>query len=107
MSDGIVKRRRFNGVRVQFERADPSVGIMSESFSAWPTYSDDEDRGPWCCLIDFIAGTFEWKDSETGKTCPRPGHDGILTERTCLAFAREFYEDLPSSDDEQVSERLT
>jgi hypothetical protein len=51
--------RRFRGVQVVRESGDPSVGIFSPAFVAWPVFADDKD-GPWC---EWTAdGIVQWED---------------------------------------------
>lgn len=81
---------RFSGVHVTFEPADRSVGIMAESFAAWPVYSDGKDEGPWCELVDCATREVRWEDSETGETIERPAYASIV-EASLLAFVDAFY----------------
>jgi hypothetical protein len=86
-----VTLRRFAGVHVTVEPADRSVGIMAESFAAWPIYSDDKnDEGPWCELLDCATGEVRWEDSDTGATIDRPVF-GAIVEATLRAFVDAFY----------------
>lgn len=83
--------RRFAGVHVSFEPADRGVGIMGESFAAWPVYADGKNDGPWCELLDCATGEVRWEDSETGKTIEAPPTYGPIVEATLRAFVEEFY----------------
>jgi hypothetical protein len=86
----VTRPRRFAGVHVTFEPADRSVGIMGESFSAWPVYADGKGDGPWCELLDCATGEVRWEDSETGQTIEAPPF-AALVEATLRAFVDEFY----------------
>ena len=82
--------RRFAGVHLTFEPADRGVGIMAESFAAWPVYSDGKNDGPWCELLDCATGAVRWEDSETGKDCERPAF-GDLVEAMLRSFVEAYY----------------
>jgi hypothetical protein len=82
--------RRFIGVHVQFEPADRSVGLMGESFHAWPVFSDGKDEGPWCELVDCATGEVRWEDSETAETIEPPFY-APLVEATLRSFVTAFY----------------
>lgn len=85
-------RRNFTGVHIQFEPADRSVGIMAESFSAWPLYGGKaEDTGPWCELVDVATGECRWENSATGEPANKPGYIGDLVELTLKHFVEQFY----------------
>lgn len=86
----MTRHRRLAGVRVTYEPADRGVGIMGESFAAWPVYADGRSEGPWCELLDCATGEVRWEDSETGKTIEAPPY-GALVEATLRAFVEEFY----------------
>lgn len=72
------------------EPADPSVGIMSEGFSA-----AIEDGDCWCNLDDMCgSGAFTWYANETGDECPRPEYADEV-EAALLAYADSYYKDEP------------
>lgn len=82
---------RLTGVKIQFEPSDHSVGIMSETFAAWATFSNDKDQGLWCELVDMITWKFRWEDSETGKDCAAPYYAGMV-EKTLKEFVMAYYD---------------
>jgi len=84
--------RRFSGVHIEYEPADRSVGIMGETFAAWPEFADGKNEGPLCELTNYMTWEFRWEDSETGKECSRPWY-ADLVEKTLRAFVEAFYAD--------------
>ncbi len=91
-------------IHFQFEPADRSVGIMSESFSAWVLENDpaiDRWEQPvpvdgWCEITNywenFVLSDFQWWDNE-GNQMPRPTYAQLI-ERLLHTYAANYYNSL-------------
>ena len=86
---------RFIGVHINFEPADRSVGIMGESFAAWPLYSDDKGD-EWCELVDVATWEFCWESDGEQVAAPVVAP---LVEAALRAFVEAFYGDQDCGDE--------
>lgn len=73
------------------EKADRSVGIMTEGFTAWEKGSENA-----CELEDIATHKCQWYDGDGNDI--KPPKDNLFVEYALIAMAKAYYDDQALGD---------